>query len=174
MANNVACPYCNSLMIDDGRFAGTMVACTNCTAQFQMPVRQAQSYSAPSPPLPPPAPTSDAADPFGANPYSSPATTYSMPMPGYGSPVSPIIHRPHKEPGIAAVLSFFFAGLGQIYNGEIGKGLCFILANVVSFLMCFFLIGFPMLLIVWIFGIYDAYTVADQINRGTGNYRRYR
>jgi TM2 domain-containing membrane protein YozV len=27
------------------------------------------------------------------------------------------------DPGVAAVLSFFFNGLGQIYNGQITKGL---------------------------------------------------
>ena len=30
--------------------------------------------------------------------------------------------QPKKNPGLAAVASFFFAGLGQIYNGEILKG----------------------------------------------------
>ena len=29
--------------------------------------------------------------------------------------------NPQKNPGLAAVASFFFAGLGQIYNGEITK-----------------------------------------------------
>jgi TM2 domain-containing membrane protein YozV len=27
-----------------------------------------------------------------------------------------------KNPGLAAVLSFFISGLGQIYNGQIAKG----------------------------------------------------
>lgn len=31
-----------------------------------------------------------------------------------------------KDPGIAAVLSFFVTGLGQIYNGQIGKGILYI------------------------------------------------
>jgi len=30
---------------------------------------------------------------------------------------------PAKNPGVAAVLSFFFSGLGQIYNGQILKGI---------------------------------------------------
>ncbi len=29
----------------------------------------------------------------------------------------------YKNPGVAAVLSFIFSGIGQIYNGEIKKGL---------------------------------------------------
>lgn len=38
----------------------------------------------------------------------------------------------YKNPGVAAVLSFIFAGLGQIYNGHIGKGLVLIFISVVS------------------------------------------
>jgi len=33
-----------------------------------------------------------------------------------------------KSAFLAVLLSFFFAGLGQIYNGEIRKGVLFILA----------------------------------------------
>ena len=32
----------------------------------------------------------------------------------------------YKNPGLAAVLSFFYMGLGQIYNGQISKGIIFI------------------------------------------------
>lgn len=35
------------------------------------------------------------------------------------SPAPPVFY---KNPGLAAVLSFFFMGLGQIYNGQIAKG----------------------------------------------------
>jgi hypothetical protein len=37
-----------------------------------------------------------------------------------------------KNPGIAAVLSFFWAGLGQIYNGEISKGILLLVLYVIS------------------------------------------
>jgi len=29
----------------------------------------------------------------------------------------------YKNPSIATILSFFYMGLGQIYNGQIGKGI---------------------------------------------------
>jgi TM2 domain-containing membrane protein YozV len=32
--------------------------------------------------------------------------------------MSDYIMQPKKNPGLAAVASFFFSGLGQIYNGE--------------------------------------------------------
>ena len=38
----------------------------------------------------------------------------------------------YKNPSIAVVLSFFWPGLGQIYNGEIGKGIAFLIAAGVS------------------------------------------
>ncbi len=62
-----------------------------------------------------------------------------------------------KDPGIAAVLSFFITGLGQIYNGQIFKGLLLMLIQIINGFLCFLLIGFVLLPIVWIFGIVDAY-----------------
>ncbi|WP_078430633.1 hypothetical protein [Alkalihalobacterium alkalinitrilicum] len=69
-----------------------------------------------------------------------------------------------KNPGIAAVLSFFFAGLGQIYNGEIAKGIAFIIAYFISGLLMLILIGFITTPILWIWGMVDAYKSAERIN----------
>ncbi len=71
-----------------------------------------------------------------------------------------------KNPGIAAVLSALFVGLGQIYNGEIAKGLIFMVAYFVSILLAFIFIGIITTPILWIFGIYDAYNTAKKINAG--------
>jgi TM2 domain-containing membrane protein YozV len=71
-----------------------------------------------------------------------------------------------KNPGVAAVLSALFVGLGQIYNGEIAKGLMFMVAYFISILLVFLLIGFITTPILWIFGIYDAYDTAKRINTG--------
>jgi TM2 domain-containing membrane protein YozV/RNA polymerase subunit RPABC4/transcription elongation factor Spt4 len=71
-----------------------------------------------------------------------------------------------KNPGLAAVLSAFFVGFGQIYNGEIGKGLLLIVVYFISILMIFVLIGFITTPLIWIFGIYDAYNTAKRINAG--------
>ena len=60
--------------------------------------------------------------------------------------------KPQKSPVLAAILSFFIGGAGQIYNGQAGKGL---------------LIFFTSWLIVpWIIGIFDAYNIAKKINEG--------
>jgi len=71
-----------------------------------------------------------------------------------------------KNEGIAAVLSFFFVGLGQIYNGQIGKGILFIIFGVISLFTIIFLIGLILYPILWIFNIYDAYNTAKKINAG--------
>ncbi|MBB5173882.1 hypothetical protein [Texcoconibacillus texcoconensis] len=71
-----------------------------------------------------------------------------------------------KNAGLAAVLSFFFSGLGQIYNGEIGKGIAFILAQFINALLMLIIIGFITYPITWIFGMIDAYKSAERINSG--------
>lgn len=66
-------------------------------------------------------------------------------------------HQEHS-PAVAAILSFVIAGLGQIYNGQIAKGL---------------LIFFTSLLIFpWIIGIFDAYNTAKRINNGEISVKR--
>ena len=61
-----------------------------------------------------------------------------------------------RNPGIAAVLSFFWTGVGQIYNGEIVKGIILILVQIVNVFLMLVLIGFITYPSVWICGIYDA------------------
>lgn len=72
-----------------------------------------------------------------------------------------------KNPGLAAILSFFFSGLGQIYNGQIGKGILFIAIQAVNVLLMLVLLGFLTYFIVWVWGIVDAYKTAERINRGS-------
>jgi TM2 domain-containing membrane protein YozV len=83
----------------------------------------------------------------------------ASPAPAAQMPASP------KNPGLAAALSFFFAGLGQIYNGQIGKGVGFIFAYFISFLLMFVIIGFITTPILWIWGMVDAYKTAERINK---------
>ena len=65
-----------------------------------------------------------------------------------------------KNPGLAALCSIF-PGLGQVYNGETALGVAVFFGTIVGAL--FFLIPG---LIVWIFGMYNAYTVATKMNSG--------
>lgn len=57
-----------------------------------------------------------------------------------------------KNPAIAVLLSMFIPGAGQIYNGQIGKGILILIS--------------ACLVVPYIFGIFDAYFIAKKINRG--------
>ena len=70
----------------------------------------------------------------------------------------------YKNPAIATVLSFLFAGLGQIYNGEIGKGILFIVLYGFSLMLMIVVIGFVTTPILWIWGMVDANASAKRIN----------
>lgn len=71
-----------------------------------------------------------------------------------------------KSPAIALVLSFIFPGIGQLYNGQKHKCLVLIIAAIISALLIAILIGGLLYLIVWIYGMYDAYKSAEAINNG--------
>jgi len=71
----------------------------------------------------------------------------------------------YKNPGLAAVLSFFYMGLGQIYNGQIAKGIAFIVAYTISWILIFIVIGLLTTPVLFIYGMYDAYKSAEKINR---------
>ena len=53
------------------------------------------------------------------------------------------------HPGLAAVLSFIFSGIGQLYNGQIKKGLLIVLFSVISIFI--FLIG-SIFISFWLLG----------------------
>ena len=96
--------------------------------------------------------------------------------------------QPLKNPGIAAVLSFFWPGVGQIYNGQMTKGLilvginaiCWLLnitlilsiviildaTNILSGNICLIaLIGIPIQVVLGLYAIFDAYNTAVKINK---------
>lgn len=74
--------------------------------------------------------------------------------------------NPEKSPLLAALCSFIFAGLGQVYNGDVTRGVLIFLGTVIGSL--FFVIPG---LIVWLYGIYDAYVTAKRMNAGEIPYR---
>jgi len=70
----------------------------------------------------------------------------------------------YKNPSTATILSFFFMGLGQIYNGQIGKGIIFIILYGISAALMWVVIGFVTTPILWIYGMVDANNSAKKIN----------
>jgi TM2 domain-containing membrane protein YozV len=79
--------------------------------------------------------------------------------------------RPKKSVVAAAVASAIFPGLGQIYNGEPRKGVLFIIIGAICLspllgmgaIRNFTFVLYP---IFWIYGVYNAYTTAKDINEG--------
>ncbi|HLJ56646.1 MAG TPA: FHA domain-containing protein [Chthonomonadaceae bacterium] len=75
----------------------------------------------------------------------------------------------YKNPAIAVLLSFFWTGLGQCYNGEVGKGLMLIVVRII--MIPFLFIPFVNFLVIagslflWGWGMYDAHGSAERINR---------
>lgn len=71
-----------------------------------------------------------------------------------------------KNPGIAVVLSFFWTGLGQIYNGQIMKGLIMMGVQYLIFVpLMWLVVGLVLAPILWLWSMYDAYRVAERYNQ---------
>lgn len=62
-----------------------------------------------------------------------------------------------KSPGVALLLSFFISGAGQMYNGQVGKGILMLLGTIA---LWFVLLGW----IIWIWAMVDAYKTAKRMN----------
>ena len=89
---------------------------------------------------------------------ATPAPTQTNAQPQYSATTAP---TQQKNVGIAAAASFLFAGLGQVYNGNLLRGLGIFFGTLIGYL--FFMIPG---IIVWIYGIYDAYKTATKMNSG--------
>ncbi|MBR0272243.1 MAG: zinc ribbon domain-containing protein [Methanobrevibacter sp.] len=71
-----------------------------------------------------------------------------------------------KNPVVALILSFIFPGLGQLYNNQNHKGITLIIAYIVSGILTLLLIGIILAILIWIYGMYDAFISAKAINNG--------
>ena len=107
-------------------------------------------------------------DTCGAKLSDSPTLTVTPPQSkaegsGAAGPVTgPVIVQPAEEKStvIAALCSLVIPGLGQVYDGKLERGFLIFFGTVIG-LFIFILPG----LAVWAFGIYDAYTLALQMNK---------
>jgi TM2 domain-containing membrane protein YozV len=62
-----------------------------------------------------------------------------------------------KSPGIALLLSLLICGVGQMYNGQVAKGVLMLLGSLLAWLI---LLGW----VIWIWSMVDAYQTAKQMN----------
>ncbi len=73
-----------------------------------------------------------------------------------------------RSPILAAILSLIVAGLGQIYNGQVAKGVIFILLQIINGALTAVLIGWVLMPIVGLWAVIDAYLVARNENERYG------
>jgi TM2 domain-containing membrane protein YozV len=62
-----------------------------------------------------------------------------------------------KSPGVALLLSLLICGVGQMYNGQIAKGILMLIGCILAWS---FYLGW----IVWLWGMVDAYSTAKDMN----------
>jgi len=71
-----------------------------------------------------------------------------------------------KNVVVSLILSFVLTGLGQLYNGEISKGVIFLVVAIILWILTILTIFLCVVAIpFWIYGMYDAYTRAEVYNR---------
>jgi TM2 domain-containing membrane protein YozV len=73
-----------------------------------------------------------------------------------------------RNPLLAAILSLIIAGLGQIYNGQIGKGAIFMVIQLINGALTAVLIGWLLLPLVGLWATVDAYMTAKRNNERYG------
>jgi TM2 domain-containing membrane protein YozV len=66
-----------------------------------------------------------------------------------------------RSPILAAVLSLVLSGLGQIYNGEVTKGVVFIVVQLINAALTTILIGWSLMPIVGLWTIARKYETAE-------------
>ncbi|WP_206682212.1 hypothetical protein [Dietzia sp. B19] len=112
-------------------------------------------------------------EPYGTQPYGTqPYGVQPYGSPGYGAmhPYAPAYGASRKEPALSLVLSFFLPGLGTLINGQAGKGIGIMAGYFLGILLSVVLIGIPIMLGFWVWGMVDAYSGAKEYNARNGFY----
>ena len=103
---------------------------------------------------------------LAATPATAPAPAatpqYTPPPPPAPAFAPQQVPAQQKSAGLAAVASFLCPGLGQTYNGSFGKGLLILIATLIGSMIFFKIPG----IIIWLYGVYDAYSTAKKMNEG--------
>jgi TM2 domain-containing membrane protein YozV len=73
-----------------------------------------------------------------------------------------------KSPAVSVLLSIFVPGLGSMVNDNAGVGTAILILNIIGWILAIALIGIPLALGSWIWGLVDAYQSAQRWNRAHG------
>ena len=94
------------------------------------------------------------------------APQYQGPPQAYGPPPVQVIAA--KNPAVGVILSFFIPGLGTIVNGDTARGAIILGLYVFGWILTIILIGFPILIGAWVWGLVDGYLSAQRWNTAHG------
>ena len=89
------------------------------------------------------------------------------PLPLYGQEMYGMTVAP-KSPAVSVLLSVFIPGLGSMVNGNVGVGIAILILNIVGWILAIALIGIPLAIGTWIWGLADAHQSAQRWNREHG------
>lgn len=89
------------------------------------------------------------------------------PLPMQGYEMQPMAVAP-KSPAGSVLLSIFIPGLGSMVNENAGVGVTILILNIIGWILAIVLIGIPLVLGSWIWGLVDAYQSAQRWNRAHG------
>ncbi len=92
----------------------------------------------------------------------------SQPVQGAPGAWYPSYRVPAKNPALSLLLSLFVPGVGTMTNGEVGKGIGILGGYLVGFALSLVLVGIPVLVGFWVWGMVDAYTGARRWNAARG------
>jgi TM2 domain-containing membrane protein YozV len=149
MAIHVNCPHCHE------RLTEINTVCTHCEAALPPGVLYALSAALGE--SPPPMQPMHHMPTHLAAPAAPPPASPSHP------PVSPPARRGSLRPWLAAALSLV-CGLGQLYNGQIVKGMILIILGTAAVASIQLPIGKMMLPLLLLYATIDAYVVARRAN----------
>ena len=89
------------------------------------------------------------------------------PLPLHGQEVRGMTVVP-KNPAVSVLLSVFIPGLGSMVNDNAGVGVAILILNIIGWILAIVLIGIPLAIGSWIWGLVDAYRSAQRWNRAHG------
>ena len=71
-----------------------------------------------------------------------------------------------KSVGLSVVLSILLPGLGHFYLGLNQKGITFLIAYIISWILVILVIGFILIIAVWIWALIDVIKCTEALNAG--------
>jgi TM2 domain-containing membrane protein YozV len=89
------------------------------------------------------------------------------PLPLYGPEMRPMMVAP-RNPAVSVLLSVFIPGLGSMVNDSVSTGVTILILNIIGWMLAIVLIGIPLAIGTWIWGLVDAHRSAQRWNRAHG------